>query len=98
MSSYAFCDKDSDFFPIFGDAIIPILSTVPIIPPDYGAPPCYVVLGKELSEDIRQQLAIKLFEMWQPGFKSIQMVQEYILQGLPLSTTNFSGVKIDDDF
>lgn len=96
MASYAFCNPDSDLFPIFGDEAIPILSIVPIIPREHGAPPCYVILGRELSENVRHQLAMKLFEMWQPECESIEMASEYILEGLPLKTTHFVGVGTDE--
>ncbi len=96
MTSHAYCSENSEFFSIFGSQAVPIKSIVPIIPREHGAPPCYVVLVEQLPLTIANQLAEMIYEEWQPECESLQMAKEYILQGLPLRITHFSGVGTDD--
>lgn len=96
MSCWGYLKETSQLYPIFGTQGVPILSLIPIIPREQGAPLCYVILGNELSREILDQLAAKLFELWQPECIDLEMAREYITKGLPLKTTHFSGVGGDN--
>lgn len=89
--NWAYLKENTPFNDIFPNRLVPIRSIFPIIPREYGAPPCYVVEGRFLSDEQIDQLAQRLFELWRPECESLRVAKEYIGGGLPLKTDWFNG-------
>lgn len=98
MACWATCKRESEFYVIFGGERVPIKSIVPIIPREKSSPPCYVVLVKELEVSQANTSAEILFQQWSPECQSIEQAKQYILEGLPLKTSHFTGCSSDDYF
>lgn len=98
MASFAYLKQDSELRSIFPSGTVPIVSIVPAVPREEGAPLCYWVKGSELSEEQLHQLAELIFETWRPECESYDQALASVLNDLPLRTTHFSGCGTDDHF
>ena len=98
MACWAKIKPESEFYPIFNNIDVPIQSLVPFVPRSSGNPLCYMVLVNELPVTITEQLAQKLFELWQSECKSYDAARNYILKGLPMKTSHFQSVISDDHY
>ncbi len=98
MACWTKVNPDSELYQIFGDSKVPILSIIPFVPRESGMPLCYMVLGQQLPDGIVNQLAQKIYETWASECESLEMAREYVLKGIPLKTSHFSGANTDDYF
>ena len=96
MSCWAKVKPESEFYPIFGDIQVPILSLVPFTPRGIGCPLCYMVLCEQLPVEMVDRIAQKLFNAWQSECNSYELARNYILKGLPMKTNHFQNVFSDD--
>lgn len=99
MSCWASLKRDSEFYNLFPNGRVQILSIVPVIPREEGCPPCYLVLGNRLTPQQLEQLAQLLQRWWPHECQSLEQAKEYILrENLPLKTSHFDNVSTDDIF
>lgn len=81
------------FDSVFPDRRVPLISIFPITPREAGAPRCYLVDTKLLSDEQIAQLADMLWTLWRPECESAEAAAAYIrMEGLPLRTTWFGSV------
>jgi len=91
--SWGYLNPDTPFAHIFPDGRVPLRSPFPIVPREAGAPLCYLVPGRELTEAQITALAEMLWEMWRPECDSIDQAAAYIRDdALPLRQDWFMGV------
>lgn len=91
--SWGHLKPDTPFAHIFPDGRVPLKGPLPIIPREGGAPPCYLIPGRELSEQQIQALAEMLWETWRPECESVEQAAAYIRgDALPLRAEWFSSV------
>jgi hypothetical protein len=94
--SWGHLKPNTPFAHIFPDGRVPLRGPLPIIPREVGAPPCYLVPGRELTEAQIQALAEMLWQTWQPECTSIAEAATYIREdALPLRQEWFSNVATD---
>jgi hypothetical protein len=98
MACWAYLKQDSELRDIFPTGSVPIVSIVPGIPREEGAPLCYWVKGSELNEEQVERLAQLIFEMWLPECSNMGQAREYVRNDLPLKATHFNGCGTDDHF
>ena len=98
MTCWAYLKPESPFYSLFPEGRVIIRSIVPMIPREVGCPPCYVLKAESLSDRQIQELAWRVYDMWQPECESIDQAIEYVRQGLPLKTSWFNGCSTDDYF
>lgn len=99
MSCWAYLNEDTPFNQFFPDNRVEILSIVPIVPREFGAPLCYVVLGDNLERWQLEGLGEMLVRSWEPECKGRGEAIAYIIkQGLPLRCDWFSSCGTDDYF
>lgn len=92
-ASWGYLVDDSPFAAIFPDGRVPLLSVMPIVPREAGAPWCYLVDVAKLSEAQIAALAALLWRQWQPECASKLDAAAYIIgEGLPLRTAWFTTV------
>lgn len=94
--TFATLKEDTPFNAIFPDRFVPLKSIIPIVPRGEGMPECYVVEASQLADDQIEQLAELLYPMWSPECESVDQAIAYILGGLPLKTSWFSGCSTSD--
>lgn len=91
--TWGYLIEGSPFGAIFPDGRVPLRSIIPMTPRERGAPPCYLVAIRELSEAQIAQLATLLWQQWRPECESLEQAVTYIqTEGLPLRCSWFSGV------
>lgn len=73
---------------LFFDGRVPILSPLPIIPREEGAPPCYLVPGELLTNEQIKGLAELVWQQWRPECEAIAYIRK---DGLLLRTDCFTG-------
>lgn len=84
------------FAHVFPNGRVPLKAPLPIVPREEGAPLCYLVPGRLLSEAQIQALAAMLWEMWRPECESVEQAAAYIRDdALPLKQEWFSSVGTD---
>jgi hypothetical protein len=84
--------EGTPFASAFPDRRVPLRSPWPIVPREEGAPRCYIVEGRLLSEQQVSALAHSLLEQWGDECSGLDEAIAYVRSGLPLRTTWFSVV------
>lgn len=96
-NTYGHLKPNTPFSAVFPNSLVPLKSIEPLIPRDYGCPPCFDVDADRLTAEQIQQLAQMLYEQWQPECESIEQALDYIREpGLPLKCEWFTVVSTDD--
>jgi hypothetical protein len=94
--SWGYLRPGTPFAHIFPDGRVPLKGPLPIIPREAGAPPCYLVPGRALTELQIAMLADLLWAVWQPECASPEQAADYIRSdALPLRQEWFSSVGTD---
>lgn len=90
IGTWATLKKTSPFFSIFPDPNVPIISILPIIPREHGAPRCYLINASKLTEDTLLEVARVFFGFWEHECNSIEEMLEYLRKNFPLNVEHFS--------
>jgi len=91
--SWGYLRRDTPFARVFPDGRVPLRAPLPITPREAGAPPCYLVPGRELTDEQVAMLAAMLWETWQPECESVEQAAAYIrADALPLRAEWFETV------
>mgnify|MGYP001790988149 CR=1 FL=1 len=87
----------SEYFSIFPDGKVNVVSPVPIFPREVGSPECYEVDPAYLTEAQKRQLAEKLLTAWGHECSGLEEAIAYINEnGLSLKTEHFAGFTTTD--
>ena len=95
MKTWAQLKPGSNLWQYFPDGMVPIVSLVPGYPKREGAPLCFMVDPKYLTDAQIQDLAWLLSTKWD-SYMSFEQAKSYIENGLPMDVNHFQSVATSD--